>query len=127
MLKEGLLSWRLRSGAGSTMFLYSSKMAQTGKLRMTKDIQPLTVLLHRRRMTTNDVGSSVLSICTHVHPTHTINNGGIEEFKFLTSIERCSISLVKEFPVNKTSKAIARLTFPGIRKDNFLLINVMSG
>jgi hypothetical protein len=56
-----------------------------------------------------------------------INDGGIEEFKFLTSIERCSISLVKEFPVNKTSKAIARLTFPGTRKDNFPPVDAMSG
>lgn len=55
------------------------------------------------------------------------NGGGIREFSFLTNIERGSISLVKEFPVNKTSKAIARLTFPGTTKDKFPPVDAMSG
>jgi hypothetical protein len=56
-----------------------------------------------------------------------INDDGIEEFKFVTSLERRSIVLVKEFPVSKTSKVIARLTFPSTRKDKFIPVDAMSG
>ncbi|KAF2176962.1 hypothetical protein K469DRAFT_697603 [Zopfia rhizophila CBS 207.26] len=55
------------------------------------------------------------------------NDGSTQEFKFLTSIKRGSISLVKEFPVNKTSKAITRLTFPGTTGDKFPPVDAMSG
>jgi hypothetical protein len=54
-------------------------------------------------------------------------NDGIEEFKFVTSLERFSISLVKEFPVSRMTKTIACLMFPSTGKNKFPPIDAMSG
>jgi hypothetical protein len=55
-----------------------------------------------------------------------IIDDSIEEFKFITSLEKLSIVLVKEFPISKTSKAIACLMFPSTRKDKFIPVDAMS-
>jgi len=55
-------------------------------------------------------------------------NDSIEEFKFLTILERRSVALVKEIPISKMNKAVARLIFPSTGKHNkFMPVDAMSG
>src|SRR5437763_1541460 len=88
MLKEGLLSWRLRSGAGSAMCQYYFRIAQIGRPRMKKEIQLSIMLPHHRKMMTNEMSSSVLSHFTHGHTIDMTSTDEIQSAGKLSTYSR---------------------------------------